>query len=135
ISALTALRPLRWPTVPETSIGRIGFEPTISRQKLLRIAESVNRLHQRPTISMRLAGFEPATSRLSTVRCCRLSYRRKTDWEGRDRTYNLRFQGPLRYQIALLPSKNPLIQPRFKSMMVLCQDIPKQSLSMLLPHL
>lgn len=30
-----------------------------------------------PVISMRPAGFEPATSRLSTVRYCRLSYRRK----------------------------------------------------------
>src|SRR5262249_18335667 len=94
-------------------IGRIGFEPTISRLR----AERVNRLHQRPAISMRPAGFEPATSRLSTVRYCQLSYRRKTGWEGRDRTYNLRFQGPLRYQIALLPSKNLLIQPLFKSMM------------------
>ena len=58
--------------------GRIGFEPTISRLR----AERVNRLHQRPIISMRPAGFEPATSRLSTVRCCRLSYRRKTGMRG-----------------------------------------------------
>ena len=84
-------------------MGRIGFETTISRQKLLRIVERVNRLHQRPIISMRLAGFEPATSRLSTVRCYQLSYRRNYDWEGRDRTYNLRFQGPPRRQLRHSP--------------------------------
>ena len=58
--------------------GRIGFEPTISRLR----AERVDQLHQRPIISVRPAGFEPATSRLSTVRCCRLSYRRKTGMRG-----------------------------------------------------
>ena len=55
-------------------------------------------------ISMRPAGFEPATSRLSTVRCCRLSYRRKKGWEGRDRTYNLRFQRPPRRQLRHSPT-------------------------------
>src|SRR5262245_19301391 len=54
---------------------------------------------------MRPAGIEPATSRLSTVRCCRLSYRRKTDWEGRDRTYNLRFQRPPRRQLRHSPTR------------------------------
>src|SRR5215813_15273275 len=33
-----------------------------------------------------------------------LSYRRKTDWEGRDRTYNLRFQGPPRRQLRHSPT-------------------------------